>query len=186
MSASTPLFEATIEPDEDPFPSGNIGSTGRPRAEPVILTPGPANGNENNAVTSVQGGNASDAEMGIVRRSISTLVRPDSEADHTVALPPSLSMMNAGRDLPEFFPPHGPRSSLLFPFSSARRIRPVWSIHRQLRAQRESDPSLMPMRDLSLWLNMAAVSVQIVIVVVLLSLDFWNVKVGPNSRMIDR
>jgi hypothetical protein len=67
MSASTPLFEATIEPDEDPFPSGNIGSTGRPRADPVVLTPGPANSsNNNNAASSIQGGNPNDAEMGIV------------------------------------------------------------------------------------------------------------------------
>jgi hypothetical protein len=72
MSTSTPLFEATIEPDEDPFPSGNIGSTGRPRADPVVLTPGPAtngtnNNNSSNAASSVQGGNPNDAEMGIVR-----------------------------------------------------------------------------------------------------------------------
>jgi hypothetical protein len=67
MSASTPLFEATIEPDEDPFPSGNIGSTGRPRADPVVLTPGSANSsNNNNAASSIQGGNPNDAEMGIV------------------------------------------------------------------------------------------------------------------------
>lgn len=67
MSASTPLFEATIEPDEDPFPSGNIGSTGRPRSDPVVLTPGPANSiNNNNAVSGIQGGNPNDAEMGIV------------------------------------------------------------------------------------------------------------------------
>jgi len=64
MSASTPLFEATIEPDED-FPSGNIGSNGRARAEPVVLTPGPANTNNVGSNNNSQG--SSDAEMGIVR-----------------------------------------------------------------------------------------------------------------------
>jgi hypothetical protein len=63
MSASTPLFEATIEPDED-FPSGNIGSSGRARAEPVVLTPVPAKAN-NTSRNAMQGGGG-DAEMGIV------------------------------------------------------------------------------------------------------------------------
>jgi hypothetical protein len=67
MSASTPLFQATIEPDEDPsgFPSGNIGSNGRPRAEPVVLTPVPDN-NGSNGNLNGRGEGYGDAETGIV------------------------------------------------------------------------------------------------------------------------
>lgn len=68
MAASQPLFDATIEPDEDPvrntssnqFPAGNIGSSGASRSQnqPVTLTPGPAP----TGISSTSG----NAEMGIV------------------------------------------------------------------------------------------------------------------------
>lgn len=68
MAASQPLFDATIEPDEDPvrntsstqFPAGNIGSSGSSRSQnqPVTLTPGPAA----TGIASTSG----NAEMGIV------------------------------------------------------------------------------------------------------------------------
>ncbi|KAI5453281.1 Golgi apparatus membrane protein tvp23 [Naganishia albida] len=68
MSASQPLFDATIEPDEDPntsssqFPSGNIGSTGgaSSQSQPVVLTPGPSS----ERPTGI-GGNSGNAESGI-------------------------------------------------------------------------------------------------------------------------
>lgn len=77
MSASTPLFDAQIEPDEfeyedmnqpssnkqSQYPSGNIGSASSQPAStgqrpPEVLVPGPAQG--------IGGGNMNDAEMGIV------------------------------------------------------------------------------------------------------------------------
>lgn len=71
MSASTPLFQATIEPDEDPanaFPSGNIGSSGgggrsNGSAPPVVLTPGaaPSHGSGGG-----NGASSGDAELGLV------------------------------------------------------------------------------------------------------------------------
>ncbi|GHJ88624.1 hypothetical protein NliqN6_5026 [Naganishia liquefaciens] len=71
MSASQPLFDATIEPDEDPivnststqFPAGNIGSSGSSRGQgrPVVLTPGPAPANRASGIAS----NTNNAEMGI-------------------------------------------------------------------------------------------------------------------------
>ncbi|KAJ9121768.1 hypothetical protein QFC22_002390 [Naganishia vaughanmartiniae] len=67
MAASQPLFDATIEPDDDPvrntsssqFPAGNIGTSGasRSQAQPVTLTPGPAP----TGIASTSG----NAEMGI-------------------------------------------------------------------------------------------------------------------------
>jgi hypothetical protein len=77
MSASQPLFDATIEPDEDPivnststqFPAGNIGSSGSSRGQgrPVVLTPGPAPANHASGIAS----NTNNAEMGIVSCSLS-------------------------------------------------------------------------------------------------------------------
>ncbi|KAJ9111732.1 hypothetical protein QFC19_001093 [Naganishia cerealis] len=79
MSASQPLFDATIEPDEDPvrnnastqFPAGNIGSSGapRPQNQPVTLTPG-------SAATGIAStsGNAEMGISGILRSSSHPLV----------------------------------------------------------------------------------------------------------------
>lgn len=134
MSASTPLFDATIEPDEDPFPTGNIGSTGRPRAEPVVLTPGPATNNNN--ATSVQGGNANDAEMGIVS------LFSDRTDNLSVKLNLDRYHDGAGWDLPELLASYGPRSPLLFPLSSAGGLCSMRTIHRQLCLEREFPQAL--------------------------------------------
>jgi hypothetical protein len=78
MSASQPLFDATIEPDEDPtnsssqFPSGNIGSSGgaRGQTQPVVLTPGPPAGGP----SSIEG-NSGNAESGIVSLPLSLIIQ---------------------------------------------------------------------------------------------------------------